>query len=145
MKKTLMTCLLILATILPTFATNWVQVGEKQYLDTDTIEPFIDDYGRRVPNQYSFWVKLLNTNSNSIKLIEKRYNKKVWYTMYKEVIDLKRKTSATKFYTFYDLKGGPISGEEINGVLMEWSSIIPNTVGELEYLIIRDYASREIR
>jgi len=145
MKKFLIILLLMLTIILPTFATNWVQVGEKIYMDTDTIEPFIDDYGHRVPNQYSYWVKILNNNSSNIKSIEKRYNKKIWYTMYKEVIDLNRKTSAMKFFTHYDLKDAPIVGQEIDSILMDWTSIIPNTVGELEYMIIQEYIDRMYR
>jgi hypothetical protein len=50
--------LLTTATILPTFATNWVEVGEKLYIDIDTIEPYVDDFGYTKPNQYSYWVKI---------------------------------------------------------------------------------------
>ena len=96
MKKILIILLLTLATILPTFATNWVQVGEKAYMDTDTIEPYVNEYGRAVPNQYSVWVKVLNDGSEVWRKSEKLYNKKLWYDYCRDIIDVNRKAFATK-------------------------------------------------
>ena len=139
MKKIFIIFLLTIATILPTFATCWVQTGEKSYIDVDTIEPFVDDYGRVVPNQYSFWVKYLNNGSQGWGNDEKILNKKIWYMLSKGVIDINRKAIATKFYAYYDLKGRSINSEEIQSILMEWHSIIPNSVGDYEYEIIKEY------
>ena len=140
MKKIFIILLLTIATILPTFATNWVQTGDKSYIDTDTIEPFVDDYGRVVPNQYSFWVKILNLDSQSWRDAEKRLNKKILYIMDKEVIDVNRKTIAVKFRVYYDLKDRPIDSWEEQSILMKWRSIIPDTVGDYVYEIIKAYA-----
>ena len=62
----------MIATILPTFATNWVQVGNKYYIDIDTIEPYVDDSGHVAPNQYSYWTKVLNDGSDFYKRQEKK-------------------------------------------------------------------------
>ncbi len=137
MKKFLIILLLTIATVLPTFATNWVQVGDKTYIDIDTIEPFVNDYGQVIPNQYSYWEKTLN--NGDFKKLEKQYNKKIWYMLSKNVIDLKRKTSAIKFSVLYDLKENSIDPLEIMSSLMNWQSIVPNTVGELKYMIIKEY------
>lgn len=141
MKKILIILLLTIATILPTFATNWVQVGEKQYIDIDTIEPYIDDYGHAVPNQYLFWRKTLN--NGNFKMLEKTLNKKIWYSLSKCVIDVSRKTWAIKFFVVYDLKDKAITQNEYNGVLMDWQSIIPNTVGDLELYIVKKIINGE--
>ena len=137
MKKILMILLLTIATILPTYATNWVQVGQKVYMDIDTIEPFIDDYGHVVPNQYLFWRKTLN--DGNFKALEKTLNKKIWYSLSKCVVDINRKSWATKFFVIYDLKDKPITQEEYNSALMDWQSIIPNTVGDLELYTVKKF------
>ena len=142
MKKIFIILLLTIATILPTFATCWVQTGEKCYIDTDTIEPFVDDSGNIVPNQYSFWIKCLNDGSQNIRNEEKRLNKKIWYMLCKEVIDINRKVRAAKTFAIYDLKDKPINSVEVPSVLMEWQSIVPNTVSAYEYEIIKEYAQQ---
>ena len=70
--KKIFIIILLFATILPTFATIWEQVSEKSWIDIDSIEPFIDDYGNAVPNQYSFWVKTLNNGSQGWRSDEKK-------------------------------------------------------------------------
>ena len=140
--KKIFIIILLFATILPTFATIWEQVSEKSWIDIDSIEPFIDDYGNAVPNQYSFWVKTLNNGSQGWRSDEKKFNKKIWYMLSKDVIDIKRKTSAMKFFVYYDLNEKCITSEEIPFVFMNWYSIIPNTVGEYEYEIISNYVQK---
>lgn len=142
MKKIFIIFLLTIATILPTFATNWVQTGKKCYIDTDTIEPFVDDYGKVVPNQYSYWAKGLNDGNQFLRNVEKRLNKKIWYMLSKRVIDVNRKAHAYKTTAVYDLKGNCICTYEEKSVLMEWQSIIPNSVGDVEYEIIKEYAQQ---
>jgi len=135
MKKILIILLLTLATILPTFATNWVQFYEKGYIDIDTIEPYVNDSGRVVPNQYSFWTKFLNDGSEFWRKYEKIYNKKFWYIYRRCIIDVNRKASAIKMIIIYDLKGNVVDRHEYS--YLEWESIVPNTIGDFELFIIK--------
>lgn len=139
MKKFLIICLVLLGTILPTFATNWFEISDKFYIDTDSIEPYVDDSGQIVPNQYVYWVKYLNTYSSEWKYNEKRLNTKIWYAKFKKVIDINRKVQTTKFYATYGLNHSCLEGSETYG---SWESIIPETVASYEYEIIKEYAQQ---
>ena len=137
MKKILMILLLTIVIILPTYATNWVQVGEKLYIDTDSIEPYVNDYGNIEPNRYSYWTKNLNDGSESWRKSEKFYNKKIWYYTFKEIIDINRKSISSKSFVIYDLKSNVIQISEQRDYNLEWQSIVPDSVGDLKLYLIK--------
>ena len=142
--KKIFIIILLFATILPTFATIWEQVSEKSWIDIDSIEPFIDDYGNAVPNQYSFWVKSLNDGSDNYKQLEKHFNKKVWYSLSKYVVDINTQKIAQKTSVLYAVnEKQPLdSYEEQFDTLLRWQTIVPNSVGELMFNIVRGKIQR---
>lgn len=81
---------------LPTFAADWVQTGEKRYIDIDSIER---DSNRSYV--FSYWTK--NLNNGKLKLLEEKYNKKIWYIMCKKVIDFHTNSYLIVELDYYDL------------------------------------------
>lgn len=142
MKKILIIGLLLLGISLPTFAQNWIELGNKLYVDIDSIEQYIDDNGNIQKNQYTLWQKRLNDNSDLFKDIEKIYNKKVHYTLCKDILDVKTKKITPKAIIVYGMNGNVIKSFEFKDILMEWRSIVPDTVGEVEFEIVREYINR---
>lgn len=134
MKKLLLLFILTIATISPTVATEWIETGEKSYIDIDSIERYVDDYGNEVSSQYVYWTKYLNNGAEYFKYSEKMYNKKIWYIMSKEVIDLDKKVSYAKYTFVYDLKGNVIDSYSDFETLK--SPIVPDTVSDNEYQVI---------
>jgi len=137
MKKFLIICLLIFNLVLPCFAKNWMQVGNKSYMDTDSIEQYIDDHGNKQENQYCFWVKHLNNGDEYFKKIEKTYNKKVHYMLSKIIVDTYKNRLATKCSIVYDINGSSLFSNEQLDFMLEWQSIVPDTVGEAEMEIVK--------
>lgn len=146
MKKIIVLLLLTFVTILPTFATYWVQTGKKSYMDVDSIESctvnrltvsaqeFLS--GKNILYQHTYWTKHLNDGSSSFKNLERLLNKKIWYCIAKNIIDLDKKCIATKEVIFYDQMEHPISRTTYNDYELSYSSIVPNTVSEFEYTIV---------
>ena len=126
-------------------ATNWIQVDDKMYMDVDSIEFFVSDgqYNKR-NNQYSFWVKSLNDGSDNYKQLEKHFNKKVWYSLSKYVVDIKTQKIAQKTSVLYAVnEKQPLdSYEEQFDTLLRWQTIVPNSVGELMFNIVRGKIQR---
>lgn len=142
MKKVLSICLLMLGMSLPTFAQNWIEIGNKIYVDTDSVEQYVDDHGNTQRTQYAIWQKHLNDNSDSFKNIEKAYSKKVHYILSKVIIDVKTKKVSYKTIVGYGINGHVIDSSEQKDILLEWSSIVPGTVGETELEIVREYLNK---
>lgn len=120
----------------PTFARNWVEFAHKMYIDTDSIEPYIDGIRASRKEEYVFWTKNLNDGSEPYKDWEKTYNKKIWYDLSKNVISCQQKTLTLQTLAIYDLKGSVIKIDEIPFVYQEAHSIIPDSVGEIIYSIV---------
>ena len=137
MKKFLIICLVMFATILPSFATNWFEISDKFYIDTDSIEQYVDGSGRVVPNQYVYWVKYLNTNDRDWKYEEQRYGEKLWYMQFKKVVDINRKIQTLKFVAVYNLNSACIDRRELS---KHWEPCIPDTIGGYEYEKVKEYA-----
>ena len=96
MKKTLILFILTIMITLPTFSADWVQTGEKRYIDIDSIER---DSNRSYV--FSYWTK--NLNNGKLKLLEGKYNKKIWYIMCKKVIDFHTNSYLIVELDYYDL------------------------------------------
>lgn len=143
MKKILILLLLTVATVLPTFAVNWVQISDKAYIDTDSIEPYVDDFGNIKANQYCYWEKRLNDGSNYYKETEKDYNRKIWYIKSKGVIDINKKTFAPKYAVLYDLKENIIDTYRFKDSELSWTDIIPDTVGYEVLYVVKTVMNRE--
>lgn len=131
MKKIVFLIVAIVVTFAPVFARNWVEVAKKVYIDADSVEPYIDEFNRQKPSEYIYWSKNLNNGSPSYKDWEKNYNKKVWYTLNREIVSCSQKTLTLKVMVIYDLKNNPIDSIEVPSYAMQPSSVVPDSIGEL--------------
>lgn len=145
MKNFIALLFLLAFSMLQVQATNWMQVDDKMYMDMDSIEFFVPDrqYNKR-NNQYSFWVKSLNDGSDNYKQLEKHFNKKVWYFLSKYIVDINTQKIAQKTSVLYavDEKQPLDSYEEQFDSLLQWHTIVPNSVGELMFNIVREKIQR---
>lgn len=136
MKKIIILLLTIFLSNSISNATCWEQYDTKTFIDTDSIEYYIDDYGRTNPEQYTFWTKNLNNGSLMFTNYEKYSHKKVWYALIKTIVNLQTKRIAIKSFTFYDTKNNLIFSSEKPDYNLEWQSIVPQTRGENFYYMI---------
>lgn len=135
MKKFLIICLVLFGTILPSFAVHWVEHTRDMFIDTDSITPYVDKYGHKVPYQFTYFEKMLN-KGDTLKEDERTYNKKIAYTIFVIVIDIKRKVTAIKGFTTYDLEDKPVYiVDETDS--MEWEAIDFFSVDGLLYKELR--------
>lgn len=145
MKNFIVLLFLLTISMLQVQASNWIQVDDKMYMDVDSIEFFVSDgqYNKR-NNQYSFWVKSLNDGSDNYKQLEKHFNKKVWYSLSKYVVDINTQKIAQKTSVLYAVnEKQPLDlYEEQFDTLLRWQTIVPNSVGELMFNIVRGKIQR---
>ncbi len=133
MKKYLSILIIFMCAFLPVYARNWVEVTNKIYIDTDSIEPYINELDRIEKGKFVFWTKNLNDGTQNFKNFENEYNKKIWYVLDKEIISCNQKTLSVKTLIFYDLKGNVINNIEIPYFAHNAYSIAPDSIGELFY------------
>ncbi len=133
MKKILFLLSFLALICLSTYAADWMQTGNKVYLDKTSISKHDKIPSRN--NVYSFWTKGLYLGSDLDKVLESKYGHKYWYTKTLVLIDCSSKESSAKSITFYDLQENPTYGSTAvrNDYSLEWKPIIPETVGEAEY------------
>lgn len=129
MKKIFTLLFLMAFTMTTANAICWVEICDKYYLDTDSIQYYVNDRGETEYDKCSYWT-ILNDNSSYYKRLEKRYQKKIWYTMCKVVLNIKNKRSTTKSEIGYDLHRNYIYNFEYNDYSLEWDSLIPGSNGE---------------
>lgn len=135
MKKNLFFVLLaILTLICRAYAAEWVQIGEKSYLDASSMSPY--DYRLNFDNDglYSIWKKSLNDGTDMWKNLEKNLDKKLWYNQSLLIVNCTKKEIAIKSSVTYDLKDKAVSSENLN--LLEWRSIVPESNGEFIYTLV---------
>ena len=136
MKKIIILLLTIFLSNSISNATCWEQYITKMFIDTDSIEYYVDDYGRTNPEQYTFLIKYLNDGSSLFTSYEKYSHKKVWYMLIKMIVNLQTKRIADKSSMFYDTKNNLIFNSETPDYSLEWQSIAPQTRGEDFYYMI---------
>lgn len=123
----------LIISILPTFATsNWVQIGNKMYIDTNSVrkENYSDS---NYNNFYSVWIKCLNDGSKNFLNSESYYKTKIWFSLQQYYVDCKNKRATWKSYIIYDLKGNVIENKTQNDYNFLFESIAPGTTGDLMY------------
>ncbi|MBR6297689.1 MAG: hypothetical protein IKR34_00430 [Candidatus Gastranaerophilales bacterium] len=130
MKKNLFFALFtLLFTINFVMAADWIQIGEKLYLDASSWSQY-DYYGK--DGFYSIWTKSLNNGDKYWKEVEGIFGKKLWYEKILYVFNCAKKEMAIKSSVYYDLKDNVVNSNE-NSIL-EWHSIVPESIGELKYM-----------
>lgn len=120
--KKILVLVLLFSFISPVFATNWVRLAEKIYLDGDSLSQ--DKYGN-----INFWVKQLR-----IKPTEKYKNKDFWYKISYITINCSERKTSLNATTIYDLNGDII--DSFNWKYLDWQAIVPGSYGDFYYEII---------
>lgn len=129
--KLLLLFTLLSISALPVFAINWISCADKIYVDSDNIAPYYDILGNQVKGEYTYWLKVLNDQSDSFKSLEKNFNKKIWYCLSYNKISCKTRTISSINMYFYDLKNNPI--ETFNLSYEQHSAIVPGSVSDFIY------------
>lgn len=143
MKKILVLLLLTVLTVLPTFAVNWVQIADKTYMDTDSIEPYENDNDEIVPNYYSFNVKHLNGGEEFYKGLELVFKQKIWYSESLEIIDIEKNSITTKGMVIYNLKKEPLDGSGCDDNELDWKKITPESLAEVKLGLVKKAIKKE--
>ena len=125
--------IVLIISILPTFAApNWVQIDNKEYIDTNSIRQ--ENYlGLGYGNYYSLWAKWLNDGSKFFLDAESYYKTKMWYRLSQYYYDCSNKTFVAKSGVFYDLKGNPIQYTTLEDYNLSFISVVPGTIGDKMY------------
>lgn len=129
--KLLLLFTLLSISALPVFAINWISCADKIYVDSDNIAPYYDILGNQVKGEYTYWLKVLNDQSDSFKSLEKDFNKKIWYNLGYNKISCKTRTTTPINVYFYDLKNNLI--ETFNLSYEQPSAIVPGSVSDFIY------------
>ena len=129
--KLLLLFTLLSISALPVFAINQISCADKIYVDSDNIAPYYDILENQVKREYTYWLKVLNDQSDSFKSLEKDFNKKIWYYLSYNKISCKTRTISSINMYFYDLKNNPI--ETFNLSYEQPSAIVPGSVSDFIY------------
>ena len=123
----------LIISILPTFATsNWIQIGNKMYIDTNSVRKenyFNSNYN----NYYSVWIKRLNDGSKPFLDTESYYKTKIWFSLQQYYVDCQNKRAAFKGYINYDLKSNAVGQNTREDYNFSFDNIAPGTTGDLMY------------
>ena len=112
---------------MPVCASNWTEVASGVFVDNESIEPYINDYGNEESDKYSFWVKKMNNNSYTFTSLESYYKKKIEYFIDKEVIDYTQKRIAIKSNCIYGTNSELMNRFDYAHQRLDWKYIVPDT------------------
>jgi hypothetical protein len=141
MKKNLLFALIVmLAMACSVFAAEWVQIGEKSYMDVSSLAPYKYNY---TDITYSIWKKSLNDGTDTWKNLEKRYGKKIGYNKALFVVNCTKKEIGLKSVVEYDLNEHVVDSYE--SIYPDWSSVVPETNGELMYTLVCSAANTNVQ
>lgn len=121
---------------LPSFAATWVQVGDYEYIDKDSIKYYVDDRGELQFDKKMFWMKTINHDSLYEKQ-EKMLNKKIMYCKNQWIIDTNKKSLVLKSGISYDKNGNIVANYSFRDYELNWDSIVPESKGEFWYELVR--------
>jgi len=135
-KKFLSIIFMILALSLNVQAATWVQVGDYEYIDKDSVEYYIDDHEELQFNKKIFWLKIDNKN-NTFKEVEKDIKRKISYSLQQKIINTTQKKLTTKSIILYDKQDNSVFSYTYKDFELNWSAIVPNTNGEFWYELVK--------
>ena len=119
MKKIAILFICFIFSNLACFSANWIEFGYKSYYDVST-------YKRNsLDSSVSVWRKELNYN-NMFKPIN---NKKIWYTISKNIFYCATRTLKIEALHFYDMQGSAVKSL----YSLPSDDIVPGTIGEYQY------------
>ncbi len=119
--------LLFCCTIIPSYASSWVQIDDTTFIDKDSIKTYVNDNGYYKYNQKMFWIK----DTKSHTEIEKFTKKKVAYQLIQYIIDYSNNTITMKTIVFYTSDGKVIDTLTWNDIDLNVVSIVPNSIGKM--------------
>ena len=123
--------------IQPTFAASWVEIGNWQFIDKDSVKRYVNDKGRTEFRKKTFWRKDADTNQDYMMSIEQLCHKKIGYIIAQEIIDYKKNKVASKTIIVYDGDSNIITNIENEDASLEWQDILPNSIGEKWYNLVK--------
>lgn len=135
MKNVFLIIAIAIFSLQPVFGVNWVQIDDKRYIDLDSLQKFNDSINYKIKG-YTFWEKYLNDKSSIFIDAEKIYGKKIWYSLNNVVIDCENKKIALRSYIDYDLSKKVLGSHTYEDILLNWSIIAPETIGDVQYNLI---------
>lgn len=135
MKKLLLIicCLLVL----PVHAASWVQISDNEYIDADSVQNYVNDHGDVKYKQKSFWTKKINDGDKFFENLNKINNDKIKYIKTRHIIDFNNNSLAIKGAALYGTDESVISSYTNEDFRLNWMSIVPETVGEEYYNLIK--------
>lgn len=108
-----------------TYATDWLQIGPKTWVDLETLD--VKKYNSNTI--VTAWFKDLNPGN-----WELMNNKKVWYNLTQQDFDCtNNKINAKNFYS-YDVNGNLIDSYQFK--YAQWENLVPDSVGYYKYKIM---------
>ena len=119
MKKFILILLSFIVFIPSSFASRWVEILEKQYIDFESIEIYPQ---KKI---IKFWIKALRKSPQ-----DKFDNKDYWYSVEKWALSCSGKYSRLEAINFYDLKEKLIYNDSM---LPEWNLIVPDSNADAYY------------
>ena len=138
MKKIIGIFVLLLFASNLTFAINWEDIDEFTFIDTDSIKYYFNNYGKKDYFKYTFVTKQIGDedtiwkeNESIIKAIGE--NQKPAYVHYRNIIDCKQKTIATRGFMTFAQSGEVLNVAEIKETELKWNNILPDTNEALLY------------
>lgn len=139
MKKLLLILFLFLFLVscLNTQATTWVKIDSNEYIDKDSVEYYVNDYGQADFNKKVFWYKQDNDKSKVFKDFEKDFKKSASYALVQYIIDINQKKIASKSFYFYDKEGNSVLSQMYKDFELDWDTIVPNSKADLWYELVK--------
>lgn len=131
MKKFYIILTLFLLNCNQIFASDWVEIAPKMYMNKSSYE-----YNPRT-TEALVWIKALNHEGYNLENIN---GKRVWYELIYQKFNCSKKQLLTLSSSTYDLKGQVLSSYEnpyqnYDSLLeRSYRNIIPDSIGELWYI-----------
>ncbi len=137
MKKLLFIFIIYFMLHLQSCAATWVQVGDEVYIDKDSIEYYINDFGETQFDKKIYWMKSINID-NTYQQIEEGIGKKISYILAQRIVDIAQKKVAVKSCVFYDENGNSVFNFTNRDYALNWDTIVPNSNGEFYFELIKN-------
>ena len=123
--KGILALFLVAVTLTPTFAENWIQIGDKHYIDADSVRSS-NSYGA-----YTMRTKYIG-NGEPLEIIN---GHDVWTIKTNSFVDCTSNYAKTTSYTAYDKKGNVVTSGRT--VWKQWYEINhPNSRAYESYAFI---------
>ncbi len=122
MRKFIVFILLLLVSLQPCYAEDWIKITDKKYTQIDSIEN--TNQGLFI----NFWDKHLNDKNKLFTHFENLYKAKVWYVLNFTQVDCKNKKFYIQDTYIYDLKGNVLGSYFKQSLEFR---IVPNSYGEI--------------